>query len=124
MTQGKISWADLSEEENELGEVDEARILNRIVRITEKAGSMRQTSDMRTCWCRAWEWKEPTQQKLLRRTKERTTQEMLEELNTKEAREFRGLAARANYLAQDRPDIQYAAKEACRGHGQPHCGCM
>ena len=27
---------------------------------------------------------------------------------------FRGLAARANYLAADRPDIQYAAKEICR----------
>ena len=28
--------------------------------------------------------------------------------------QFRGLAARAYYLAADRPDIQYAAKEVCR----------
>ena len=27
---------------------------------------------------------------------------------------FRGLAARANYLAQDRIDLQFAAKEICR----------
>lgn len=27
---------------------------------------------------------------------------------------FRGLAARANYIAADRPDIQFAAKEICR----------
>ena len=45
--------------------------------------------------------------------------ELMEELGTREAREFRGLAARANYLAQDRPDIQYAAKEVCRGMARP-----
>ena len=32
---------------------------------------------------------------------------------------FRGLAARANYLASDRPDLQYAAKEACRWMQEP-----
>ena len=32
---------------------------------------------------------------------------------------FRGLAARANYLAADRPDIQYAAKEVCRWMQSP-----
>ena len=32
---------------------------------------------------------------------------------------FRGLAARANYLAADRPDIQYAAKEICRWMQEP-----
>jgi len=32
---------------------------------------------------------------------------------------FRGLAARANYLAADRPDIQYAAKEVCRWMAEP-----
>ena len=33
-----------------------------------------------------------------------------EKLGSQEAREFRGLAARANYLALDRVDIQYAVK--------------
>ena len=35
---------------------------------------------------------------------------------------YRALAARANYLAQDRADIQFAAKEICRGMAQPTKG--
>ena len=42
-----------------------------------------------------------------------------EKLSSHEAREFRGLAARANYLALDRVDIQYAVKEVCRGMAEP-----
>ena len=34
-----------------------------------------------------------------------------EELTEIEKKVFRGLAARANYLAQDRFDVQYVAKE-------------
>ena len=41
------------------------------------------------------------------------------ELGTEEARKFRALAARANYLAQDRIDIQYATKELCRDMAKP-----
>jgi len=41
------------------------------------------------------------------------------ELDPKEASQFRALAARANYLALDRPDIQYATKEVCRGMSRP-----
>ena len=33
--------------------------------------------------------------------------------------QFRMLAARCNYLAQDRPDIQFAAKEVCRKMSSP-----
>ena len=33
--------------------------------------------------------------------------------------QYRMLAARCNYLAQDRPDMQYAAKEACRKMSSP-----
>ena len=33
--------------------------------------------------------------------------------------QFRMLAARCNYLAQDRPDIQYAVKEVCRKMASP-----
>ena len=32
---------------------------------------------------------------------------------------FRALAARANYLALDRPDVAYAAKELCRSFARP-----
>ena len=35
------------------------------------------------------------------------------ELEGSEVRQFRGGAARANYLAQDRPDICYPTKELC-----------
>merc|ERR1712079_609830 len=32
---------------------------------------------------------------------------------------FRAVSARCNYLAQDRPDIQYATKEVCRAMQNP-----
>ena len=45
-----------------------------------------------------------------------------EELNEKDKREYRGIAARANDLAMDRPDIQFATKEVCRGMARPTQG--
>ena len=36
------------------------------------------------------------------------------------ARLYRGVAARLNYIAPDRPDIAYAVKEATRRIGVPH----
>ena len=39
-----------------------------------------------------------------------------------EAKEFREIAARANYLAVDRPDIQYSVKEICRHMSCPFRG--
>lgn len=36
-----------------------------------------------------------------------------------ETRNFRAVAARANYLGQDRPDVQFAAKELCRDMARP-----
>ena len=41
------------------------------------------------------------------------------ELGPNVATEFRGLAARANYLSLDRPDIQFATKEICREMAKP-----
>jgi hypothetical protein len=41
------------------------------------------------------------------------------ELQGSEATSFRAVAARMNYLAQDSPDIQYAAKEVCRQMARP-----
>ena len=41
------------------------------------------------------------------------------ELNKEEATEFRAVAATVNFLAHDRADIQYAAKEACRDMAKP-----
>ena len=42
-----------------------------------------------------------------------------EALSKADAGIFRALAARANYLAQDRPDIQYAVKEIARRMAKP-----
>ena len=35
---------------------------------------------------------------------------------------FRGVAARCNYLAMDRPDIQFATNEVCREMSSPTIG--
>ena len=40
-------------------------------------------------------------------------------LHQRKLRPFRAIAARGNYLAMDRPDIQYAAKEICRWMAAP-----
>ena len=45
-----------------------------------------------------------------------------EELDPKDGKSYREIAARANYLAQDRPDIQYSVKEICRGMCKPTKG--
>ena len=42
-----------------------------------------------------------------------------EVLNEEEATGFRALAARANYLALDRPDVAFATQELCREFAQP-----
>ena len=44
------------------------------------------------------------------------------ELTGSEATRFRAVAARANYLAADRPDMQYAVKEVCRRMARPVAG--
>jgi hypothetical protein len=40
-------------------------------------------------------------------------------LSPSEATRYRATGARANFLAQDRPDVQFAAKEACRDMSAP-----
>ena len=42
-----------------------------------------------------------------------------EELPPSDATQFRGTAARCNYLQLDRPDIQYAAKACCQLMSRP-----
>ena len=41
------------------------------------------------------------------------------ELNARDTTRYRAIAARANYLAADRPDLMYAVKELCRGMAKP-----
>jgi hypothetical protein len=57
------------------------------------------------------------------KTKESEREEQEKKLETKEERaKFRGGAARLNYLGQDRPDVQFAAKEVCQGMAVPTVG--
>ena len=44
------------------------------------------------------------------------------ELGPRQATEYRGLAARINYLALDRADLQFATKQACQGMAKPTTG--
>ena len=44
------------------------------------------------------------------------------ELGPAEATNYRSIAARANFLSADRPDIMYAVKELCRGMAKPTKG--
>ena len=44
------------------------------------------------------------------------------ELGPGEATNYRSIAARANYLAADLPDLMYAVKELCRGMAAPTKG--
>ena len=40
-------------------------------------------------------------------------------MNEQQATSYRALAARANYLSLDRPDVAFAAKELCRKFARP-----
>ena len=59
----------------------------------------------------------------VRETREDLAKEDIE-LPPEVATEFRGLAARANYLSLDRVDIQYATKEICRDMAVPKASSM
>ena len=45
-------------------------------------------------------------------------------LGPEDARLYRGVAARLNYIAPDRPDIAYAVKESARGMSAPRASAM
>ena len=45
-------------------------------------------------------------------------------LSSSDASKFRGLAARANYLASDRTDLMYSVKEICRHMANPTVGAL
>ena len=54
--------------------------------------------------------------------KEKAGEDDGEELDPKDAKLFRSVVARANYLAQDRPDVRFACKELCRSMSRPSVG--
>jgi len=98
----------------------EERVLNRVVRVTSrgweyeadqrhvdvlvKAMKLENAKPVATPCEEEKPWKKEEEDRLL---------------SSEDAREFRSLAARANYLALDRSDIQFATKEVCRGMANP-----
>ena len=105
------------------GEVSEARVLSRIIRVSEqgweyegdqrhaelivKALSLENAKSVST----------PSEDQKIER--EETD---LEDLDSLRASEYRQLAARANFMTLDRADTQYAVKEICRGMARPTVG--
>ena len=105
------------------GEVQEARILNRVIRVTDDG----------------WEYEADQRHSdlIIRETgadkmsglthpggekKQVEEQEKSEELAGLAATRIRAVAARANYLATDRPDVEFAVKEICRKMAKPAAG--
>ena len=102
------------------GESKEECILNRVVRVTPqgwqyeadqrhadiivKSMKMEECKPVSTAGEETKDWQENEDNEPLPRHQEK---------------EYRALAARANYLANDRIDIQYVTKEICRGMSKP-----
>ena len=97
------------------GESREERILNRVIRLTKEGWEYeadKRHADLiiqETGASKLGALSHPGGDKKVIEEEERS-----EELQGKTATRFRAVAARANYLAADRPDIQYPVKEVCR----------
>ena len=104
-------------------EVKEERILNRVIRVTSQGWEMEADQRHADIMIEQLNLKEakgvssPGEEE--KRWEEEDNRQLLEGA---EARHYRELAARANYLAQDRIDIQFATKEICRGMCNPTRG--
>jgi len=102
------------------GEVREARILNRVVRARDDGWEYE--ADQRHVDILIREMKLENAKGVATPCEDLKIweEEMdVSKLNADEATVFRRLAARANFLAQDRADLQFASKEACRGMADP-----
>ena len=101
----------------------EERILNRVIRVTDQGWEMEADQRHADIIVDQLNLKEANGVKT---TCEEEKAWELEDnsvgLNEKESKKYRELAARANYLAQDRMDIQFATKEICRGMCHPTQG--
>jgi len=105
------------------GEEKEARVLNRIIRVTSDGWEYE--PDQRHAeliieslgLMEAKAVETPTEEE-----KKWEEEDNLKELDAEKSRRFRSIAARCNYLAADRPDIMYAVKEVCRQMAKPTVG--
>ena len=102
--------------------VREAKILNRVVRATESGWEYE--CDQRHVEIILEHLRLTEAKPLGTPGVEETTAKNSEDdaeipLSAPEVSMYRAVVARANYIAQDRPDLQYAVKELCRRMGDP-----
>lgn len=111
----KMKWAD---QEDEPPVVQEARILNRVIRVGKEGWEYEADQRHRDLIIEQLGLKE-ARSVAAPGVNDQDWEELELPLNQKDHTEFRRVAARANYLALDRPDIAYAVKEVCRGMAAP-----
>ena len=103
------------------GQGKEVKVLNRVIRMTEKG--VEHEADQRHAEIIVENMGMKDSKGVAtpgtRDDSEQDEEENEEELTGTEATMFRAISARANYLALDRPDIQYATKEICRKMSKP-----
>merc|ERR1712086_1148632 len=106
-----------------VGEVREARVLNRIVRITELGWEYEPDQRHAEIIVEQLGLKDakpvetPTEEE-----KKWEKEEDEKELDPDKQRHFRSIAARCNYIAADRPDLMFAVKCMCRQMAKPSFG--
>ena len=100
-------------------------ILNRTIRWNGDSLNLQPDPKHRTSILEAFGLKDDSKGLTIPSDRDEVTEEQdADLLNPFEATQFRSLGARANYLGLDRPDIQFATKEICRGMAKPSRGGM
>ena len=102
------------------GEVMEARTLNRVIRVIDQGSEYE--ADQRHADLIIQETVPASKGTLSHPgggKKALEEEAESKELMGTEASRFRAVAARANYLSADRPDIQYSVKDVCRRMAKP-----
>ena len=109
-----------------MGNDKEITILGRTVRWTEDGieyeGDSKHRKELLKVWGFGGETNEAKDAGL--KTKEEGDIESKQELDANMAKKFRGMAARFNFMGQDRSDLQFAAREVCREMARPTVGGM
>ena len=108
----------------------EAKILNRVVRATEDGWEyecdQRQVEIIleQLDLVQASPLGTPGVEETTNSTGDGTAESKSSPISAEIASLYRAITARANYVAQDRADIQYAVKELCRRMSDPDEACM
>ena len=104
-------------------EGSECRLLNRVVRCTQDGWGIEPDQRHADLLVQALELKGANGVTTPGENEHRGQEEDNEvELGPEEATIYRSIAARANYLSADRPNMMYAVKELCRGMAKPTKG--